>query len=188
MYTILSSIVIDGSFPQLAKSLGNKKPAILVKVERLLWECILQVATGQERCYKALGDFFSKVDCDEMAMVSEADCAHFADGWWFSFSFRCKMILAVYLPDKSLPEIPVHILSTEGETGVSASWTLAHLRTSASAVSGRSTQLLYFSFLLIYNEPCRSTTQIIWKTSRECTHCRSLRSTNGSRRNSSQGC
>ena len=35
---------------------------------------------GKESVYKAMTAFFSKVDWNEIAMVSEADQAHFADG------------------------------------------------------------------------------------------------------------
>jgi hypothetical protein len=52
----------------------------VVKVERLLWECILQIATGKEGSYKAIINFFSKVDWDVISMVSDANRAHFADG------------------------------------------------------------------------------------------------------------
>jgi hypothetical protein len=65
---------------QLSKALGNKKPASLVKIERLLWECVLGIATGREACYEALTIFLSKVDWDEIAMISEADRSHFANG------------------------------------------------------------------------------------------------------------
>jgi len=64
---------------QLAKSLGNSKPAILVEVERLLWKSLLEIATGKETTYKAMNIFFSKIPWDKIAMVSDADQAHFAD-------------------------------------------------------------------------------------------------------------
>jgi len=55
--------------------LGNEKLATLVKTERLTWQFLLQIATGQEACYTALNKFFSKVDWNEIAMVSMADRA-----------------------------------------------------------------------------------------------------------------
>ena len=65
---------------QLSKGLGNQKPAILVKIEQLLWDCLLLIATGKTEVFSALPDFFSKVPWDELAMISEVDQAHFADG------------------------------------------------------------------------------------------------------------
>ena len=65
---------------QLSKALGNWKPAVLVKVECLLWNCILQIARGRIKSFKAVRDFFNDVDWDEIAMVSVEDRAHFADG------------------------------------------------------------------------------------------------------------
>jgi hypothetical protein len=66
-------------FLQLSKLLGNDKPDVLVKIERLLWECLIAIATGKEHIYKAMNNFISKVDWEEIAMVSEGDRAHFAD-------------------------------------------------------------------------------------------------------------
>jgi len=60
--------------------LGNDKPDVLVKIERLLWESLLAIATGKEHIYKAMNNFISKVDWEEIAMVSEGDRSHFADG------------------------------------------------------------------------------------------------------------
>lgn len=71
----------DSIAPKLSKSFGNRKPPIVVKVERLLWECILRIATGTHGCYNSLKEFFSKVDWDEIAMVSEADRHYFRNGW-----------------------------------------------------------------------------------------------------------
>ena len=72
---------------QLSKALGNNnKPAIVVKTKNLLWECLLEIVTGKDVCYSAVKRFFSKVDWDAIAMVSEADQAHFADGE----SFECR--------------------------------------------------------------------------------------------------
>jgi len=65
---------------QLSKSLGNIKPPVLIKTERLLWETLLAIATGEEPVYKAMHTFFLKVDWDEIAMVSELDQAHFSEG------------------------------------------------------------------------------------------------------------
>lgn len=65
---------------QLSKALGNRKPPMLVKIERLLWECLLQISTGKDTCYNALNKFFHEVDWDEIAMISEDDRGHFADG------------------------------------------------------------------------------------------------------------
>ena len=66
--------------PQLSKALGNRKPAIVAKNERFLWQSLLAIATGKQSVYKATVDFFAKVDWNEIEMVSEADRAHFADG------------------------------------------------------------------------------------------------------------
>ena len=72
---------------QLSKSLGNNKPAILVKIERFLWETLVEIATGKQPVYQAMNTFFSKVDWNEIDMVSEADRAHFADGrYWLKLS------------------------------------------------------------------------------------------------------
>ncbi len=65
---------------QLSKALGNQKPAILVRIERLLWECVLLIATGKTEIFSALPAFFSKVPWNELDMISEVDQAHFADG------------------------------------------------------------------------------------------------------------
>jgi len=65
---------------QLSKSLGNVRPPILVKIEHLLWEALVAIATGEEPVYKAMHTFFLKVDWDEIAMVSELDWAHFSEG------------------------------------------------------------------------------------------------------------
>jgi len=46
----------------------------------LLWDSLLAIATGKDPVYKAMNRFFSNVDWNEIAMVSEADQAHFADG------------------------------------------------------------------------------------------------------------
>ena len=53
---------------------------ILVKIENMLWECVLDVATGRDVGYNALRRFFMKVDWDSIAMASEIERAHFADG------------------------------------------------------------------------------------------------------------
>ncbi len=68
---------------QLSKSLGNTKPAIIVHIERLLWEMLLAIATGQESVYEAMNNFFSKVDWDEIAMVSDCNWAYFSDGRYY---------------------------------------------------------------------------------------------------------
>ncbi len=65
---------------QLSKALGNQKPAILVRIERLLWECVLLIATGKTEIFSALPAFFSKVPWNELDMISEVDQAHFTDG------------------------------------------------------------------------------------------------------------
>jgi hypothetical protein len=77
---LIQNVINAYSTWQLSKALGNNKPAILVKTEKLLWECLLAIATGKDVCYTALKTFFSKVDWDAIAMVSEADRAHFTDG------------------------------------------------------------------------------------------------------------
>ena len=51
-----------------------------MKIERLLWECVLGIATGKKGCYDSLVGFFSKVDWEEIAMVSEADRRYFGNG------------------------------------------------------------------------------------------------------------
>lgn len=79
----LMDVVDIYSVLQLSKALGNDKPAILVKVENLLWECILDIATGKVVCYEALRRFFTRVDWDSIVMVSERDRTHFADGEFF---------------------------------------------------------------------------------------------------------
>lgn len=56
---------------------------MLVKIERFLWECLLQISTGKDNCYNVLNKFFHEVDWDEIAMVSEDDRGHFADGVFF---------------------------------------------------------------------------------------------------------
>jgi len=71
---------VDVITSQLSKALGNRKPAVLVKVERLLWTCILQIARGSVRSFEAVQTFFNQVDWDEIAMVLVEDRAHFADG------------------------------------------------------------------------------------------------------------
>jgi len=43
----------------------------------------MDVATGKAECHISLDKFFSKVDWDALAMVSEADRAHFRDGEYF---------------------------------------------------------------------------------------------------------
>ena len=45
-----------------------------------MWESLISIATGKESCFKAIKGFFSNIDWDEIAMVSEADRAYFADG------------------------------------------------------------------------------------------------------------
>lgn len=70
---------------QLSKALGNHKPPILVKIEQLLWECLLQIAKGKDKCYNTLNKFFQEVDWDEIAMISEDDRGHFADGVFCCF-------------------------------------------------------------------------------------------------------
>jgi hypothetical protein len=76
----LIDVVEIDSVLQLSKALGNDKPTILVKVENLLWECILDIAMGKAVCYEALRRFFMMVNWDSMVMVSESDQSHFADG------------------------------------------------------------------------------------------------------------
>lgn len=49
-------------------------------IERELWRSLLSIATGKDTAYKALVDFFRKVPWDDLAMISDADRAHFADG------------------------------------------------------------------------------------------------------------
>jgi len=56
---------------------------MLVKIERFLWKCLLQISTGKDNCYNALNKFFHEVDWDEIAMVSEDDRGHFTDGVFF---------------------------------------------------------------------------------------------------------
>ena len=65
---------------QLLKALGNCKPAIIANIEVLLWQCVMDIATGKAECYDSLNTFFSKVDWDALAMVSEADRAYFQNG------------------------------------------------------------------------------------------------------------
>jgi hypothetical protein len=65
---------------QLSKALGNRKPAILVMIERLFWESLLLIASGKMDVFRALTDFFSKVPWDKLDMISEEDQGHFADG------------------------------------------------------------------------------------------------------------
>ncbi len=78
---------------QLSKALGNRKPAILVRIERLLWECVLLIATGKTEVFSALPDFFSKVPWDELDMISEVDQAHFADGKCIPESHYSKAVI-----------------------------------------------------------------------------------------------
>src|SRR5258708_23492090 len=91
---ILSLDISKDSALQLSKALGNNKPALLVKMETLLWECILEIATGKDVCYNALSRFFSNADWDAIAMVSEVDRAHFADGEFFSTKTNQALISA----------------------------------------------------------------------------------------------
>lgn len=64
---------------QLSKALGNQKPAILVRIERSLWESLLLIATGKAEVFSAVPDFLSKVPWDDLDMMSEVDQEHFAD-------------------------------------------------------------------------------------------------------------
>lgn len=110
---------------QLSKSLGNTKPAIVVKIERLLWQTLLEIATGKAPVYKAMTTFFSTLDWDEVAMVSEVDRAHFADGRYWP---KQKMNDAEEVTDQSLPHVNFHLVSFEGESALPDLWLLAKLR------------------------------------------------------------
>jgi hypothetical protein len=80
---LLPDVVNNLSALQLSKALGNNKPTILVKMENLLWECLMEIVTGKGVCYSVMKRFFSRVDWDAIAMVSEAEQAHFADSELF---------------------------------------------------------------------------------------------------------
>jgi len=80
---LLPDVVNNLSALQLLKALGNNKPTILVKTENLLWECLMEITTGKDVCYSAMKRFFSRVDWDAIAMVSEAKQAHFTDSELF---------------------------------------------------------------------------------------------------------
>jgi hypothetical protein len=89
----LSSTALSNNILQLSKALGNRKPPILVRIERLLWECVLRIATGKAEVFSALPDFFSKVPWDELDMISEVDQAHFADGKHIPESHYSKALI-----------------------------------------------------------------------------------------------
>lgn len=45
-----------------------------------MWRALLGIATGKVKVYNAMVDFFRKVPWDDIAMISDADRAYFADG------------------------------------------------------------------------------------------------------------
>ena len=64
----------------MSKSLGNKKPELIVQIERALWRALLDIATGRQGTFSAVQNFISNVPWDDLDMVDTQVAEFFVDG------------------------------------------------------------------------------------------------------------
>ena len=65
---------------KLSKSFGNDKPGVLVRLELDLWKALLEVATGQDTLYHALGRFFERIPQNDLLSLTADERGFYSTG------------------------------------------------------------------------------------------------------------
>jgi len=71
----------------LAKAYGNRKPPLLLQVEKIIFSCLLKLARGEFTVVQALHFIVKDVPWDDITSASENDRAWFKGGKFFFYRF-----------------------------------------------------------------------------------------------------
>jgi hypothetical protein len=85
---------IEYTILQFSASLGSK-PAVLLSVENLIWQCVLRVASGGD-AVEEIGKLTK--ECHSILLVEEKAKASIEEKHWFTkgaYAFICYLLLLI---------------------------------------------------------------------------------------------